>query len=58
MEYSTKITTQLVQSGMHDLALVIENYVMKGKTYKQDKSKELYGGWTLLNHSWRVYYSL
>ena len=51
MEYSTKITTQLVQSGMHDLALVIENYVMKGKTYKQDKSKELYGGWTLLNHS-------
>jgi tubulin monoglycylase TTLL3/8 len=39
MEYSTKITTKLVQSGMHDLGLMIENYVMKGKQLKNDKHK-------------------
>lgn len=36
MEYSTKVTTRLVQKGMGDLAKVIENYITKGKQYKSN----------------------
>lgn len=39
MEYSTKVTTKLVQQGMADLGKVIENYITKGKFYKNDKNK-------------------
>lgn len=48
MEYSTKVTTRLVQKGMSDLADLIQNYVMKGKNYQGQKAQELYGGWKLL----------
>jgi tubulin monoglycylase TTLL3/8 len=48
MEYSTKVTTKLVQRGMSDLGKLIENYIMKNKYYKSDKNKELYGGWKLI----------
>jgi tubulin monoglycylase TTLL3/8 len=39
MEYSTKVTTRLVQKGMTDLSKVIENYITKGKQYKSNESK-------------------
>lgn len=39
MEYSTKITTRLVQKGMSDLADLVENYMFKGKYYQADKAK-------------------
>lgn len=48
MEYSTKVTERLVKNGMNDLGLVIENYITKGKQYRSDKSKELFGGWKLI----------
>jgi hypothetical protein len=48
MEYSTKVTTKLVKKGMRDLAGVLENYVTRGKDYRADKAKELYGGWKLI----------
>lgn len=39
MEYSTKVTAKLVQRGMSDLGMLIENYIMKNKNYKPDKNK-------------------
>lgn len=39
MEYSTNVTTKLVKRGMYDLAMVIENYIMKGKQYRGEKTK-------------------
>jgi hypothetical protein len=48
MEYSTKVTTRLVQKGMSDLAGVINNYVFKNKQYKPDKAADLYGGWKII----------
>ena len=34
---------------MHDLAMVIENYITKGKQYRGEQAKELYGGWKLIS---------
>ena len=48
MEYSTKVTKNIVKKGMHDLGLVVENYITKGKQYKANNAKELYGGWKLI----------
>ena len=48
MEYSTNVTTKLVKRGMHDLGMVVENYICKGKNYKHNQAKELYGGWKLI----------
>ena len=48
MEYSTKVTTKLVQKGMSDLAGLIEHYLIRGKQYRSDNAKELYGGWKLI----------
>ena len=39
MEHSTAVTTKIVQRGMHDLGLVIENYITKSKNYKANNAK-------------------
>jgi tubulin monoglycylase TTLL3/8 len=39
MEYSTNVTTKLVKRGMHDLGLVVENYITQGKQYKANQAK-------------------
>ncbi len=39
MEYSTGVTTKLVKRGMHDLGLVVENYITKGKQYNCGQAK-------------------
>lgn len=50
MEYSTKVTTNIVQKGMSDLADLVNNYMFKGKYYDKGKAKDLYGGWNLLTN--------
>lgn len=50
MEYSTKVTTQIVKKGMSDLGDLVNNYMFKGKYYDKSRSKELYGGWKLLTN--------
>lgn len=39
MEYSTKVTTEIVKKGMSDLADVVNNYMFKGKYYDKQKAK-------------------
>jgi|JI10StandDraft_1071094.scaffolds.fasta_scaffold1758764_1 hypothetical protein len=51
MEYSTKVTTKIVQKGMSDLGDLVNNYMFKGKYYDKNKVSELYGGWQLLTNS-------
>ena len=48
IDYSTEVTSKLVQKGMYELGMVIHNYVMKGKKYQAGKAKTLYGGWQLV----------
>ena len=48
MEYSTKVTADIVSRGMSDYADLVNNYLFKGKQYKPEKARELYGGWKLL----------
>lgn len=50
MQYSTKVTTSIVQKGMSDLGDLINNYMFKGKYYNKAKAEELYGGWQLLTN--------
>ena len=33
---------------MHDLGMVIENYITKGKNYIANNPKEHYGGWKVI----------
>lgn len=39
MEYSTKVTTEIVQKGMSDLADLVNNYMFKGKYYDKARAK-------------------
>ena len=48
MEYSTKVTTNIVQRGMSDYGDLVNNYLFGGKQYKKKQAEELYGGWRLL----------
>lgn len=50
MEYSTKVTTQIVRRGMSDLADLVNNYMFRGKCYDKSKAQELYGGWQLITN--------
>lgn len=50
MEYSTKVTTQIVKRGMSDLGDLVNNYMFKGKYYDKSRAKQLYGGWKLLTN--------
>jgi tubulin monoglycylase TTLL3/8 len=50
MEYSTKVTTRIVQKGMSDLADLVQNYMFGNKYYRHDKAKQFYGGWKLLTN--------
>ena len=49
MEYSTPVTTKLVKRGIHDRGILVENYITKGKQYKANHAKELYGGWKIIS---------
>jgi tubulin monoglycylase TTLL3/8 len=48
MEYSTKVTEEIVKKGMKELADLVNNYMFKGKYYDKSRARELYGGWNLL----------
>ena len=37
MEYSTKITTNIVKKGMKELGDLVNNYMFKGKIYDPTK---------------------
>lgn len=39
MEYSTKVTTQIVKRGMSDLGDLVNNYMFKGKYYDKSRAK-------------------
>jgi tubulin monoglycylase TTLL3/8 len=39
MEYSTKVTTQIVKKGMSDLGDLVNNYMFKGKYYDKARAK-------------------
>jgi tubulin monoglycylase TTLL3/8 len=48
MEYSTKVTMDIVKKGMRDLGDLVNNYMGRGKYYDRSRARELYGGWILL----------
>jgi len=39
MEYSTRVTTQIVKKGMSDLGDLVNNYMFKGKYYDKSRAK-------------------